>query len=127
MTASVSAGDVVRVHVNLHNGLIVIADRRTRRVLRYAHDVTLADVTFRVPAGGLATVRATGVRSVFAYAVGRVLAIDSQPDRSAHRKISFNPHRDDTFVCDGAPIHEAPVVTFADRAGWLPPERISHV
>lgn len=118
--SAVPAGMRVRVHVNLHNGKIVIADPATRRVLRYADDVTLAGVVFRVPPGGLAAVRRSGQRSVFAYAVGELLSIDQCPDLSGRAKVSFNPHRDDTFVCGGQPIYEAAEATFAGRAGWLP-------
>ncbi len=123
---SVQPGQRVRVHVNLHRAKrgardhMVIADPSTRRVLQYAADVTLTGVEFRVPEGGLARVRERGAREVFAYATGTVKAIDTCPDLTGRPKVSFNPFRDDTFVCGGQPIHQAPEVTFADRAGWLP-------
>lgn len=117
---SVQVGQRVRVHVNLHNGRIAVADPSMRRVLRYADDITLAGVEFRVPPGGLARVRGRGAREAFAYATGTVTAIDTRPDLAGRPKVSFDPFRDDTFVCGGQPIRQAPEVTFADRAGWLP-------
>lgn len=123
---SVQAGQRVRVHVNLHNGKIVVSDPRTRRVLQYADDITLTGVEFRVPPGGLAAVRRARQRRVFAYATGQVKEVDAGPDLAGRPKVSFNPYRNDTFACGGRPIHQAPEVTFADRAGWLPartPER----
>lgn len=123
---SVQPGQRVRVHVNLHKANrgepdhMVIADPSTRRVLQYAADVTLTGVEFRVPEGGLARVRERGAREVFAYAIGTVQAIDTGPDLTGRPKVSFNPFRDDTFVCGGQPIRQASEVTFADRAGWLP-------
>jgi len=117
---SVQPGQRVRVHVNLHNGMIAVCDPGTRRLIRYAHDITLTGVEFRVPAGGLARVRRNRTRDVFAYAVGLVQDVDAHPDLTGRPKVSFNPFRDDTFVCGGQPVHQAPEVTFADRAGWLP-------
>jgi hypothetical protein len=116
----VRPGQRVRVHVNLHNGLIVVADPSTRIVLGYAHDITLAGVRFRVPPGGLAATRRERCRRVFAYATGLVLSVDAHPDLSGRAKVTFNPFTDDTFICCGQPVHAAAEVTFADKAGWLP-------
>ena len=116
----VRPGQGVRVHVNLHNGLIAVADPSTRNVLGYAHDITLAGVTFRVPPGGLAATRKAKCRRVFAYATGQVLSIDAHPDLAGRAKVSFDPFTDDTFMCGGQPIRAAAEVTFADKAGWLP-------
>ena len=116
----VRSGQLVKVHVNLHNGLIVVADPATRRVLGYADDITLAGVRFRVPPGGLAATRRDRCRRVFAYAAGQVLSVDAHPDLAGRPKVSFDPFTDDTFMCGGQPVHAAAEVTFADRAGWLP-------
>jgi hypothetical protein len=118
----VRPGQRVRVHVNLHNGLIAVADPSTRTVLGYAHDITLAGVTFRVPPGGLAATRTAKCRRVFAYAAGQVTSIDAHPDLAGRPKISLtgNPFTDDAFMCGGQPVRAAAEVTFADRAGWLP-------
>jgi hypothetical protein len=110
-------GARVRVHWNLHrldwsvtvHGLVVAN----------VPDITLADVTFRVQPAGLARIRASGRRAVCAYAVGVVTAVGTGPDVTGMERVSFNPHRGDTFTCQGEPIWSAPLVVFKDAAGWV--------
>jgi hypothetical protein len=119
--AEVRPGLRVRVHVNLHKGNLSVVDPRISRVIASVDDITLTDVSFRVQPGGLRRIREQRQRTVCAYAVGTVAAVNSEPDVTGHRRVTFNPFTGDTFMCGDQPIHAAPEVVFRARAGWMPP------
>lgn len=117
----IAIGDEARVHFNLHRGDFAVILLPGARVCAYVDDITLADVTFVVQAGGLQRVRLEGRRQVIAYARGTIAAINQRPDLVGMRRVTFNPKRLDTdkFTCDGADIEHAGRVTFAAAAGWI--------
>lgn len=108
-----------RVHRNLHRNDWSVTGP-AGRVEAHVSDITLAGVEFRVQPAGLARVRATGRRAVCAYAVGTVRAVSTGPDTAGLARVAFNPHKADTFTCDGEPVWHAPLVIFKDAAGWVP-------
>lgn len=112
-------GDRVKVHFNRHRGDWSVT--RRGRVIANVADVTLIEVRFVVQAGGLARIRATGTRSVIAYATGVVTAYDTRPDLCDWEPVTFNPFTADTFVRNGQPVLDAPLTVFAGRCGWTPP------
>lgn len=113
-------GRRLRVHYNLHKGGFSVVDPRAGRVIAHVDDITLTEAEFRVQPGGLARIRETGVRQVMAYVLGTVAEVDTSPDLAGCPVVRFNPHRDDTFMCDGLPVHTADRVTFAAGRGWMP-------
>lgn len=111
----------VRVHLNLTRGCFVISDARTKRLIRYANDVTLRDVTFKVSEKQRQWTIAKQMRQVHAWAFGTLAAIDSGPDITWHGVVTYNPFRAPTFTRpDGTPVLEASEVTFVDKKGWTP-------
>lgn len=120
-SAELRPGLRVRVHVNLHKGNLSVIDPWVGRVIANVEDITITGVAFRVQPGGLRRIREQRQRAVCAYAMGTVAAVNSNPDVTGHRRVSFNPFTSDTFTCEGQPIHTAPEVVFRARAGWVPP------
>lgn len=125
-------GERVKVHVNLHLGLLSVTDPRSGLVIAHVGDITLDGVTFHVQPGCLEAVRRKKQRQVCAYAAGIVGAVDSEPDVSAWHRVTFHPARADTFTFHrrleagmlaeaGAPAWLAARVAFRDKAGWVPP------
>jgi hypothetical protein len=118
--SGIQPGDRMRVHVNLHRGNFSVMDPRTGRVVAGVDDITLADVAFRVQPAGLRRIRRERQRAVCAYAIGTVVAVGTQPDVTGCDRVSFNPYKGDTFMCNGEPVLTAPAVVFRDRSGWVP-------
>jgi hypothetical protein len=116
----IAPGTAVRVHYNLHKGGFSVVSRTTGRVVAWVRDITLTEVTFRVQPSGLARIRREHCRAVCAYAVGTIQSVNVSPDLAEMNRVTFNPYRADEFTRNGEPIHSAPVVTFADAAGWTP-------
>lgn len=115
-------GERVRSHFNLHRLDYSIVSPATGRVIASADTLTLANVTFRVQPGGLRRIRAKGQREVCAYCVGTLVATDAAPCLEGWRRITFNPHRTDTFVYadTGEPAHSAELVVLSGRYAWAP-------
>lgn len=113
-------GQRIRVHWNLHLHLFSVT--AAGRVIAHVPAVMLDDVEFRVQPGGLARVRDGGRRLVCAYATGIFTGQPIPPvDPAAMTRVSFNPHRDDTFVDGGGqPVRHAARAIFTGGRGWLP-------
>lgn len=111
-------GQRMRVHYNLHRGDFSVTDPSIGRVVANVTDITLTDVTFRVQPSGLRRIRERGTREVCAYVVGIVATVNTGPAVTGMRRVTFNPHRADTFTTDGQPIHAADRITFANAYGW---------
>jgi hypothetical protein len=125
-------GERVKVHVNLHLGLLSVTDPGTGLILAHVSDITLNDVTFHVQPRCLEAARRKKQRQVCAYAAGITAAVGSEPDVSAWHRVTFHPDRADTFTFHrrldagtlteaGAPARLAARVAFRDKAGWVPP------
>ncbi|QXJ25941.1 hypothetical protein AGRA3207_007510 [Actinomadura graeca] len=107
-------GRRVRVHFNLINhcfAVVSVAGPDRGRVIRYATDVTCTSVRFHVSPSGRAKVQRTGRRNVHAWCTGVVEAIDTGPDLTALRRVTYNPHRGATFYL----CQELTAVLYADR------------
>lgn len=116
-------GRRVRIHVNLHREDFSVVDPKTGRVVANVADAVMADVTFRVQEGGRQRVLKTRCRSVHAYAIGTLVATNTQPELAGLRRVSYNPYRSAHFDTeDGQSITEASTATFANRACWIPEE-----
>lgn len=123
----VEVGMRIQVHYNLHKGGYsitgtVVTDplsgRTAKRVIANVPTVTLRDVVFRVQPGGLARIRKTRQREVCAYSIGTI----AEPvDIAGLRKVTFNPHRTDSFVYadTGERIDSAPLVVFSGAYAWV--------
>lgn len=110
-------GERVRVHLNLQRGDFSITQQG--RVVASAHDVTLKDVRFIVSETTRQRVIRHTRRRVHAWAEGVLVSVDTKPDTTGMRGITYNPYRAATFTTfDGEPVTRAGEVTFVDRFGW---------
>lgn len=112
-------GTDVDVYWNLHRKTWSIRDRKTRRVVAYAKEVVLIDVTFRVSAAGNARVRSEGRKNVHAFARGTFMGIDvlaTLPDDGGVY-VTYNPYKYTTFVEKDTerPVHRADSVWMFHR------------
>lgn len=122
--ASALVGREVRVYMNLLRSrpgysVFSVQDVRTRRVIGYAHRVTLVDSQRKVSVAGRDRARRGGVRSVHAYIQGTVLAID-RPEPTCTRAIRYNPFLFDGFVWEDT----EDLVTTQLRYAWCDGTRI---
>ncbi|MFD8560662.1 hypothetical protein ACFV1N_25595 [Streptosporangium canum] len=107
------------VHLNLRTGYFSISDRRTKRVLYHAIDVTLEDVTFIVHETTRQRVISERCRRVHAWALGTLVDFDSNPDVRGMTRVTYNPYRCGHFTTtDGTPVERAALMIFRDRAGY---------
>ena len=95
-------GREVKIYMNLHrsrpgHSVFSVQDARTRRVIGYAHRITLVHSQCKVSAAGRDRTRREGVRTVHAYIQGTVLAVD-RPEPTCTRAIRYNPFLFDGFV-----------------------------
>lgn len=99
----------VKVYFNLHKKTFSIMDLKTRRVVRYADDVTLRDVTFKVSEAGRQRVLREKRKNVHAYVIGK---IDPFPVDNG-REVTYNPYKYKTFVFeqDKSPVRYAKKAT----------------
>lgn len=113
-------GKRVKVHLNLHRGDFTISPTSGGKVLANVDDVTITDVRFHVSE----SMRQRwcvdrGIRKVHAWAIGTVVAVNTDPDTSSRRRLSYNPFRCGDFTVEDTPVTTAPEVVFRDRAGWV--------
>lgn len=73
------------------------------RVTEHTSQITLKDARFVVNQKGRDRVRREGKKNVHAYIQGTPV----NEGASGTRSVSYNPYRDDFFMCGGAPIDEA--------------------
>lgn len=118
-TDLIGPGTTVKVYYNLNKGGYSVVSRTTGRVVGWVQDITLTDVTFRVQPAGVRRIRERHQREVVAYVIGTIKDVESGPDVSGMRQVTFNPYRASTFTIDGEPVHTAPVVTFTGSYGWV--------
>lgn len=110
----------VRVHLNLQRGDWSITDPKTGRVTASATDVTLRGVTFYVSEATRRRVIDKTRRRVHAWAIGELVATDSQPSTEGLTGVTYNPYRAGTFTTfDGTPVTEAAEMRFVGRFGWM--------
>jgi hypothetical protein len=131
-TRTPQPGERMKVHVNLHKKRLSVTDPRVSLVIGYVNNITMSDVEFRVQAKGHESAVLAGQRQVYAYAIGTVTAVDTEPDVSAWHRITLRKLADaftfhqrlsaDEFTEEGVPVESAPLVVFADLAGWVPPD-----
>lgn len=109
----VEEGQRVRVYRNLHNGLFSIKDRKTHRVLGYANNLLLTDVTFIISKSGQERARREKKRNVHAYAEGYYMG-EMSVERVSLCPLTYNPFKHDTFMYRGStrPITKAERVLF---------------
>ncbi|WP_329431295.1 hypothetical protein OG339_47880 (plasmid) [Streptosporangium sp. NBC_01495] len=113
-------GVQVWVHLNLRTGLFSISDRRTKRVLYHATDVTLKDVTFIVHESTRQRIIKERCRRVHAWALGTLTAFDTNPDVGGMTRVTYNPYRSGDFTtADDIPVRRAALMIFRDRSGYL--------
>lgn len=114
-------GRRVKVHLNLHRGDFTISPTSGGKVLANVDDVTITDVRFHVSE----SMRQRwcvdkGIRKVHAWAIGTVTAVNTDPDISGRRRLTYNPFRSADFTVDGEPVTgNLPEVCFRDRSGWV--------
>lgn len=133
MTLQHLIGRSVSVHYNLHRcraggdpqpeeSCFVIKDGgMSNRVSGYCRSFVLNDASLIVQPGGLARVRAAGVRAVMAYYTGILTAVDGLIDvPSFMREVGFNPFYNDSFVFkdDGSPVYQAQYILGEGRRTW---------
>lgn len=117
----------MRTHAyrNLHRETWSLRDPSTGLVVDHAAHVELADVTFRVQAGGRAAVLRDGIRRVHAYVVGELVTSGARRRARAGRWIRFtyNPYRAGTFTVanprNPRPVHGAARVRLDRDGAWL--------
>src|SRR5262249_5811268 len=102
-----------RVWVNLQRGDLSIGDA-SGRVVTNVDDVTMVDVEFRASKAGWARIHRLGKRRRgVAYAVGRVVAVNSAPSVDGMELVTYNPwRRDDFHTLDGRSVTAADRVIF---------------
>lgn len=110
-------GQVVSVHLNLHKNRWAIARKPRHSPLLYAVDVTLEDVTFKISETQRQRCIAVGARCVHAWAIGTLVAIDTEPDISTATRVTYNPFTAATFHVVGrtTKVHTTPRAHFVDR------------
>lgn len=113
-------GQRVRVHVNLHRGDFSVAEPRTGTVITNVDDIVLTDVTFRHQPKCVERVVARNRRKVCAYAVGRVAEINTSPDVTDGREVSYNPFRREDFhrKDTGETVTHADLVVFIGKRAY---------
>jgi hypothetical protein len=106
-TQTIPAGTTVRVYWNLHKKCYSVQTYVDGwKVTLHASHVQLEDVTFAVSSAGRERVRREKAKNVHAYMVGKWA-----PDQMGYgAPITYNPYKNNTFVCDGEPVHEAEFV-----------------
>lgn len=75
-------------------------------VTEHTPRIVLKNARFMVSPNGRERVRREGKKNVHAYIQGTPVNEAANGTRS----VSYNPYRDDFFMCDGAPIDEAAYV-----------------
>lgn len=110
-------GRRVRCYMNLNRSkpgysVFSLQDASTRRVIGYAHQVTLTAGRCMVSAAGRMRAREEKRRNVHAWIEGIVVAID-RPEPTCTRAIRYNPFLFDSFVWEDT---ETPVETILDYA-----------
>ena len=115
-------GTVVDLYCNLRTkggSLRAVGGPLAGRVIATPQQVELADVTFRVNAGGQSRARAEGVRNVHAFARGTVVAATGGA-RDDGVRVVYNPYRHDTFVRadSGTPVHQAAHLALDGKECW---------
>lgn len=90
----VLVGKLYRIHFNLHHHLfsiVAIGGEQDRRVVAAVSDATMTEVRFHVSTSGWRRTHETGVRSVHAWCVGRIEAVDTNPTLHELRRVTYNP------------------------------------
>lgn len=109
-------GKKARAHYNLHKGGFSITIKGL--VVANVGDVTLTDVVFKVSIASRERCHRLGKRTVHAWVVGTIVAVDSSPDLAGLERVSYSPYRGDVFTsADGSPVHTADRVVFANDPG----------
>jgi hypothetical protein len=113
-------GTIVDLYCNLRTrggSLRAVGGPLPGRVIATPQRVDLADVAFRVNAGGQARARREGVRNVHAFARGTVVA---PSDQAGEIRVVYNPYRNDTFIREdtGAPVHRAARLSLIGKECW---------
>lgn len=126
-------GKKVSIHYNLHrckaggdpapgeSCFVVKEGGMSSRVSGYCHTFILRDVRLVVQPGGLKRVREEGRRSVMAYYVGTLVAVDVPILDEGLEPLAFNPFKDDSFVLRKdrvTPVTESPRVIGKGRRTW---------
>ena len=116
----------VQIYRNLHNGLLSVRDKNTKRVLCHAHGILLKDVTFTVSQNGRERVLRERRKNVHAWVEGEILMMQARAykDRPVPeieynpegltldltRDFTYNPYNNDSFVdSDGNPVYNSPI------------------
>ena len=99
-------GSQVQVYWNSHKRLWSI--RFNRKVVFHSENVVLSDVRFVVSERGRLRVLRERKKNVHAYAEG----ILPSHTLACSRRVTYNPYRDETFICDGRPIADAAFAHF---------------
>jgi hypothetical protein len=84
----------MKVHVYWNLNRDTYSIRHAGKVIGYADDVSLTDATFKVQAGGRATVLRTRCKLVHAWVIGEL----SETPVTATTPITYNPYLHQTFV-----------------------------
>jgi hypothetical protein len=111
----------VYVYFNLHKKLwsVRALDGAQRgRVIAHAHDLRLADCSFRVSEAGRQRVIRERCKNVHAGVVGTLLEASLPQGTMCEQRITYDPYRFATFVDAEtlAPIAHARFVVFSKRA-----------
>ena len=100
LNRSIRKGDLVGVHWNSHTSewsIVSFKSRRTSdKVVGYADQVVLSDVTFYVSKSGQRKVRNESVKNRHAFVVGRLESFDITEELPG--TAYYNPYKVDTFV-----------------------------
>lgn len=99
-------GQRVEVYRNLHKGCWSV--RHEGRVVAHLKSLTLAKCTFAVQPAGNRKVRETGRKNVHAFVRGQFLGT---AEWELPYTVSYNPHKNTTFVIGDDPVFEADYVT----------------
>jgi hypothetical protein len=106
----------VKVYFNLTRKVFSIMDCSTGHVISHAECVHLADVKFRVQAGGRERVRREHKKYVHAFAQGELifagdeyLKLEGQNGTKPCAQAKYNPYLNETFVdsVTGEPVESA--------------------
>lgn len=122
---------LVKVYKNLHNGkfsIVSLEPTYKNRVIGYADEITLSNVSFKVSKAGRERVLREKRKNVHAYVIGSVEAIQGfefrlldikKSDKTVYfdNQVRYNPYKFETFVVGEQlkPINKAQAVTLTPQ------------
>lgn len=115
----VTIGSLVQCYRNLHTGGYSIKDKKTGLVVFHADTVLLTDCTFVVQEKQRQKVLSNQRRSVHAWTVGTLAAINEDCPFVASR-VYYNPYRTAQFMEGPIPIKNANTVFFGGKHCYVP-------